>query len=567
MTKSFPASAGIALFGAVLALAGCGGGSSNSPTTPLVTPPPITPPPPPAPPVVVVDPQYLASALSPFAAGCDGVAAAGVLYVNAEVEPYLAINPQNTHNLAAVWQQDRWSSGGARGIVSGLSLDGGVTWNQHAMPFTRCGGGTIANGGDYARASNAWMSFAPDGAAYQLALAFDGQALAAGSVSAVLASRSGDGGKTWGANVTLIRDVATAFNDKPAILADPTNAKFVYAVWDRLTTSNFGPSYFTRSSDSGASWETARPIYDPGLNNQTIANVVVVLPNGTLVNLYTEIDTATNGITTTFLALIRSTDNGVTWSTPIKVADMFSVGTRDPDTGTAIRDSSLVAEIAVGPGGSLNVVWQDSRFSNGARDGIAISRSIDGGFTWSAPTRINSVATTPAFSPFVHVRGDGMIGVTYYDFRSNTTDRATLFTDYWLARSSDGMTWQENQIASPFDLALAPVTTSPGTGGFFLGDYQGLASVGTLFVPLFAQTNSGNTNNRTDIFAAPTISVTSGAAAMTSRSEVSNTTSSVTSMQITPELQQRVHENTLRVMQHRVPGWHGNAQSQSAPQQ
>jgi hypothetical protein len=45
----------------------------------------------------------------------------------------------------------------------------------------------------------------------------------------------------------------------------------------------------------------------------------------------------------------------------------------------------LVAEIAVGMGGSLFVVWQDSRFSNGARDAIALARSDDGGFTWSAP--------------------------------------------------------------------------------------------------------------------------------------------------------------------------------------
>src|SRR5262249_10911638 len=40
------------------------------------------------------DPQARVSAGSPFAAGCDGVPADGTLYVNAEVEPMLAVNPK-----------------------------------------------------------------------------------------------------------------------------------------------------------------------------------------------------------------------------------------------------------------------------------------------------------------------------------------------------------------------------------------------------------------------------------------------------------------------------------------
>jgi hypothetical protein len=37
--------------------------------------------------------------------------------------------------------------------------------------------------------------------------------------------------------------------------------------------------------------------------------------------------------------------------------------------------------------------------------------------------------------------------------------------------------------------------------GFFIGDYEGLDAMGAAFVPFIIQTNSGNTANRTDVFA------------------------------------------------------------------
>ena len=54
--------------------------------------------------------------------------------------------------------------------------------------------------------------------------------------------------------------------------------------------------------------------------------------------------------------------------------------------------------------------------------------------------QINSAPTAQAFTPSVHVRANGTIGVTYYDFRSNTADPATLPTELIFARSTDGVT-------------------------------------------------------------------------------------------------------------------------------
>ena len=476
-----------------------------------------------------------------------------MLYPNAEVEPSLVINPTNTRNFIASWQEDRWGSGGARGLIVGSSNDGGTTWTQHALPFTRCGGGTPANGGNYERMSNAWMTISPTGTAFVAALAFDGAVLQPGSVSAVLASRSTDGGATFGPVATLILDGANAFNDKVAITADPVTPHDVYAVWDRLDAANFGPTMFARSRDDGQTWEAARPIFDPGLNNQTISNAIVVLPNGTLVNLFVDVVGGQNGAFTSFLAVILSSDNGSSWSAPTKIADNFSIGTHDPETGAIVRDSSLVPAIEVGPGGVLYVLWQDSRFSNGARDAIAISRSTDGGQTWSAPTRVNADANVAAFSPTGTVRADGTIGVTYYDFRPNTSDRATLFTAHWLARSTDAATWRETQIAGPFDLDLAPSSTT-SAAGLFLGDYQSLLSIGTTFIPMFVQTNAGDANNRTDVFVAPAVSVPATATGTAApKSLAISNVETLQAFRASPEWQRRVSDNVEQAKRTRLP--------------
>src|SRR5919201_3432306 len=111
----------------------------------------------------VVGPLSLMSGPTPFPTGCEGTPQTGTNYPNAEVEPWMDDNPLNARNLIAVWQQDRWSDGGAHGLVTGVSEDAGRTWTRRTPPtFSRCAGGTAANGGDYARASAPWVSFAPN---------------------------------------------------------------------------------------------------------------------------------------------------------------------------------------------------------------------------------------------------------------------------------------------------------------------------------------------------------------------------------------------------------------------
>ncbi|MGB0134467.1 sialidase family protein [Dokdonella sp.] len=536
------------LAGMLLGLAACGGGGSNS-STPAPPTPPAPPPTPPPPPPPSLDPEYKASANTPFVAGCEGAAIGGTRYANAEVEPHFAIDPSNPDRFFGAWQQDRWSSGGASGTIVGVSNDGGQTWVRSAPAFSRCAGGTPANGGDYERSSDPWVAVAPDGTAYAIVIAFNGAALASGSVTSVLVSRSTDSGQTWGAPTTLVREFNDVFHDKEAMTADPTDSRFVYAIWDRISVANFGPTWFARTVDGGQSWEAARPIFDPGQNNQTIGNLISVLPNGTLLNIYTRIDAAPNGGSTAYLDVIRSTDKGASWSTSTRIASQLTVGTVDPETGLRVRDGGLVPSAAVAPNGDVYVVWQDSRFSNGLRDGIAISRSEDGGLSWTAPARVNSDSAVSAFLPAITVREDGKVGVTYYDFRSNTSDNSTLLTSIWLTQSDDGLNWSENQVAGPFDLSEAPLAAWGPTTGYFLGDYQGLASSGSVFVPFYSRSGTGGNTNRTDIFAAPAVSASSSVSVA-----LKHTAAVAAAVVVTPEYQHRIADNIEKIMKIRVPG-------------
>src|SRR5881392_2523580 len=111
-------------------------------------------------------------------------------YVNTELEPWVAVNPTDPSNIIGVYQQDRYTFGGARGLVAAVTHDGGATWNATFPHFSVCAGGTPQNGGDYQRASDPWVTFPPNGDAYfiSLSLTFIGDTSTTGT--AVLVSKS-----------------------------------------------------------------------------------------------------------------------------------------------------------------------------------------------------------------------------------------------------------------------------------------------------------------------------------------------------------------------------------------
>ena len=443
---------------------------------------------------------------SPFASCTIGGGFGAVNYVNAEVEPWVAVNPANAQNIIGVWQQDRWSDGGAHGLVAGFSFDGGATWGETPLPFSACAGGL-----GYERASDPWVSIGPDGTAYAVSLSFN----ESNNNNAVAAARSIDGGKTWTNLSVIIADNQPNFqffNDKESVTAHPTEPGEAYIVWDRLELPNGnpkaerhtaafrGPALFSKTTNGGLTWSSPQVIVDTPSRHQTIGNQIVVNhQNGTLYNFFDLIAPPFN-VTAFKVAFVKSTDGGNTWTKPQIIADMRTVGVTDPNTGALIRTGDIIPEPAIDPNtGQLYVVWQDSRFNGGNFDEVALSTSTNGGATWSAPIRVSTPTGRPAFTPAIIVNSAGTVGVTFYDFRNlaagNTT---TLPTDYWFKTSTNGGAsfGGEVHLAGSFDMLTAPFAF-----GFFVGDYEGIGVAGTRFHPFFVQTNSGNTSNRTDVFA------------------------------------------------------------------
>ena len=269
------------------------------------------------------------------------------------------------------------------------------------------------------------------------------------------------------------------------------------------------PVWMARTTNGAAAtptWQT-REIFDPGTKNATISNQIIVAPNGTLVDgFYLAVAKAHPA---NFVAVIRSTDKGQTWSkNAIIVSADAAIGERDPEpihcrpfiTGnpacTIVRSDGVIVDLAVdnsnGPHhGRLYIVWQDHQDNPFGDDLIRLAHSDDGGLTWSTPIKVNQTPsgtfTDQAFEPAVHVNSNGVVAVTYYDFRNDISGDAMLTTDAWIDSSTDGgATWTEDHLAGPFDMHQAAYAR-----GYMIGDYQGLDSQGSVFRPLFTLANPG----------------------------------------------------------------------------
>jgi hypothetical protein len=467
-----------------------------------------------------VSPLTVVSGPSPFA-DCDISGQSGTNFLNSEVEPWVEVDPTNPNNIIASWQQDRWSNGGARGLITAVSHDGGATWDTTFAHFSTCSGGTAANGGNYERASDPWVTFAPNGDAYQISLSVN---LFEDPATAILVSKSTDGGDIWSEPITLARDISGVapfpFNDKESITADPTSANRVYAVWDRTRfpsdRANFnaqhafsfrGDIVFARTLDAGNTWEPAHTIFEPKKNQATIGHQIVVQPDGDLFDFFTFFQGSGNNAPGASLAYVTSTDHGATWSDPIVIRKIRFIGAFDPDTGLPIRAEGFTPEVAVDrANGNLYVTWQDTMFAG--VDQIAFTMSSNGGASWSDPVKVSQtppsadIANEQAWVPAVDVADDGTIAVTYYDFRNNTPS-AGAPTDHWIVHChsacADATSWGDEArlTDTSFDIEQAPFARGPN--GFFLGEYEGLSHLGNFFLPLFAVVNNGNTANRTDI--------------------------------------------------------------------
>ncbi len=470
------------------------------------------------PPVVSPDDPYS----SCTAGGFDSQTVAA----DAEVEPRVAVDPTNSSHAIAVFQQDRWSGGGAKGVLASISSDGGGSWTEPALTnqpaFSQCTAASSA----FPRASDPWVSIGSNAAgtgtiAYYAALGLNG----AETISSVQVSTSTNDGSSWNTPKVLISDDSTSstfiLDDKESVTADPYRHGVAYVVWDRvaLPQSQSNPNsdrsfafrgvpMLSMTNDGGITWSTPRSIMPTNANLFTIGNQIVVLPDPshTLVDVFQL--SQGSGIQPSnqnWEAVLISKDGGASWAGPYKISKLDVIGVTNPDDGTRVRAGGGIPDISVDPGtGNLFVVWMDARFSAFQYDQIVLSESTDGGTNWSTPIVVNqtprstTVGDNQAFTSVVHFRpSNGTLGVTYYDFRSGGSSTKFFIAECASSCSSSTATWTETQIGGPFGIENAPFSTGRG---WFLGDYTGLTDTGSSFLSVFGVGVS--TGNPTDIVSA-----------------------------------------------------------------
>jgi len=411
------------------------------------------------------------------------------VFVSAEVEPSISVNPSNPKNIIAVVQQDRWNDGGAHGLVAMVSHDGGKSFHVVALPFSSCAPGGLP----YERASDPWISFGPDGTAYAVSISFD-ENTTRGDVAA---ATSTDGGETWGHVTEIIADT-DFFNDKETVTADPTRPGYAYVVWDRAPycCSFPGPSWISRTTDYGHHWSTPQQVTASVDKHGDIGNVIVVDPRTGV--LYDFINRFFNYNRSEKYIVVKSTDAGQTWSQPVTIGLDKSVVFNEPHPkGKPIRSGNTLPQAAVDPNtGRLYMVWEDARNSGGTTSQVFMSFS-NNGTVWSKPRVVNTVTTTSAFVPSIAVNSVGQVAVTYYDFRASNPTQDRSPTQYWMRISPPGGLAFGPDIEltdGPFNLG-----TAPNAGGLFLGDYEGLTAHGQTFYAVWCRT-TGNANHTTNCF-------------------------------------------------------------------
>jgi hypothetical protein len=416
---------------------------------------------------------------SPFAAGCPGALHDDTNITGHELEVAITVNLANPRNIIAAWKQDVGPDSTRSDLVAS-SLDGGKTWTRTTIPgLTVCTGGTADAGSD------PWVSAGGDGTVYFGGLAAD--ISTEPPTNAVVASHSGDGGRTWASVATVAPPLQT--NETDAITGSPTLDGHAYTVWANFTGElpRTNPLEFSRTTDSGATWSPPVLIDQPGPFATDQAPRLLVLPNGTLLTLFARIDLEA-GFGAHYAA--RSLDEGQTWLPAVELGPHLPLTEFvHPEFGHLPQPHFPSA--AVAPDGTAYLAFENN--TSATSGGIGVAKSRDGGLTWSSSTL--SVSGY-AFEPAIAVNKRGTVGVIWYDLRNDRPGDAALTADVWFAHSHNrGESWRQTHVAGPTDLRTAPL---PGHN--YVGEYQGLAGLRRGFAAAFTLAAPQAKNGPTDIF-------------------------------------------------------------------
>jgi hypothetical protein len=211
--------------------------------------------------------------------------------------------------------------------------------------------------------------------------------------------RSTNWGTTWNTSQAYVSNATGQGNCPRFSVAPSTNAYFMWgqpAAWQPSTV------WFNRSVDLGATWGTPTQIlalnmssHFPSTRISHTFPVMEVAPNN---NIYCVVQDMLQG-NGWDVAFIKSTDQGTTWSTPVRVNDDVSTPNAD----------QLEPWIEVDAYGNIHVFWIDNRnyySTNTYACDVYYSYSTDQGVTWAANERVNDISPISSMSSDFSRMGD-----------------------------------------------------------------------------------------------------------------------------------------------------------------
>lgn len=382
-----------------------------------------------------------------------------------DYQPQLATDGAGT--WIAVWTSRdslAGSIGGDEDILFVRSTDLGATWTEPTPLNTNASSD---------RGNDRGPRLTTDGAGTWMAVWFSADDLGGtiGFDEDILVSRSTDGGENWTDPQPLNANAARDFGDDafPQIVTD--GAGTWTAVW--FSDDDLGGSIgldrdilISRSTNDGASWTAPRPLdrnADVDSEDDSFARAAVGATSWVVI-WHSEggLKGAGRGI-----VLSRSTDEGETWTEPEAL-------TAIPADGW-VRDNA--PQVSTDGAGGWLVVWysyDDLDGTIGMDGDILVSRSTDGGVSWSGPEALNANASTDSgddYHPQVTSGGDGRWMAIWYSY--DDLDGTIGFDrDILVARSRDGgATWTTPEALSAHGKNdhgddLYPQLTTDGAGSW-----------------------------------------------------------------------------------------------------
>ncbi len=405
-------------------------------------------------------------------------------------EIQLAVNHNNVNQIvAAANTWDGMSGSCANGIQAVFfSSDGGATWGYTCPPgptaysgFPSCSG--IVFGSDPAVF---WNDSNQVFLNYMLICRTGGV-----NKTSMVVARSDNGGASWSAQGVIKNSWSTGtFEDKNFYVVDntPTSPYYGrhYTCWDR--DNNEKMAY---STNNGASWtEVDLPTAASG--SLDLGCDLAVQKNGTLHIVFDTLDCGVSSCSNERMFYTRSTNGGVSWSTPVLVRDFNLVafsGSNFPDAQDTRGIGPFGAVDVDNSGGScdgrLYVTYTDIPTGGTVNDAeVYVAYSTNNGTTWTSPAKVNDdlLNGRAQFNTTLRVdQSSGDVVVAWHDARHDSGNDSI---QAYVARSLDcGASFEANTQVTKVSLDFNNWTWSfsnentadnPNRNPNQFGEYMGL---------------------------------------------------------------------------------------------